>query len=227
MLTLTFPLVFLASLSGFMCHVVPDHHVHGDGDGDQSQATHCVDFTGIYPHGESWLCEDGCNTCSCINGLVRSTEMACPKSCVDTTGTHFDGESWRCPDGCNTCFCSNGLIMSTKMLCISTPSPPVCPCSREFVPVCGEDGKQYVNKCLAECNNTTSQCEEGSCPCPENIDDKEIDNKKKELSCKCPAPDIRDPVCGVDGRTYRSRCHAYCDEVDVDCEGECICIRSA
>jgi len=289
MLTLTFPLVFLANLNGFIGHVVPDHH-HDHG--DKSPVSPCVDSTGIHSHGESWLCEDGCNICSCVNGLISSTEKACQKSCEDSTGTHFDGEtwecadgcnkcfcrnglisstekacsksckdaigthlegeSWLCADGCNNCFCRNGLISSTRMLCTSTQSPSDCVCTREFVPVCGKDGKQYGNKCLALCNNTTSQCEEGSCPCPKKkgdkkmdtkkIDYKKVDNKKesnkkrwsimkgdnrREPSCTCPAPDIKDPVCGVNGRTYRNRCHAYCDGIDVDCEGECICIRSA
>ena len=71
-----------------------------------------------HPDGESWTCSDGCNTCTCENGAVASTLMACDVSCVDTTGTYEPGDSWTCPDGCNTCFCEpDGGISSTNMDC--------------------------------------------------------------------------------------------------------------
>ena len=37
----------------------------------------CTDSTGDHASGESWTCPDGCNTCSCDNGTVTQTEMAC------------------------------------------------------------------------------------------------------------------------------------------------------
>jgi len=33
------------------------------------------------------------------------------------------------------------------------------------------------------------------------------------------------PVCGKDGRTYHNRCLAECEGVEVDCDGECICVH--
>merc|ERR1712000_252291 len=96
----------------------------------------CRDGTGEHQHGESWTCPDGCNTCSCTDGMIGSTKMECTpikKACTDGTGEHQHKESWKCPDGCNTCSC--------------------------------EDGKDYSNKCMAECEGVVVECE-GRCPCP-------------------------------------------------------------
>lgn len=38
----------------------------------------CTDETGTHASGETWTCPDGCNSCSCDNGSIVSTEMACP-----------------------------------------------------------------------------------------------------------------------------------------------------
>ena len=43
-------------------------------------------------------------------------------------------------------------------------SPPPCICTRELRPMCGKDGRDYNNPCLAECAGT-SVAYEGTCCC--------------------------------------------------------------
>ncbi len=72
-----------------------------------------------YASGESWTCDDGCNTCACEDGAIASTLMACEAvTCTDATGTYDVGATWTCEDGCNTCAClEDGSIESTDMDC--------------------------------------------------------------------------------------------------------------
>ena len=44
----------------------------------------CVDGTKVWVDGESGTCSDGCNRCSCRDGVLASTRMACT-----TKGKHY------------------------------------------------------------------------------------------------------------------------------------------
>lgn len=37
----------------------------------------CTDALGSHAHGAVWECPDGCNTCTCVNGQIRSTQEYC------------------------------------------------------------------------------------------------------------------------------------------------------
>jgi hypothetical protein len=42
-----------------------------------STASSCNDNGNVHANGASWPCSDGCNTCSCSNGRMASTMVAC------------------------------------------------------------------------------------------------------------------------------------------------------
>ncbi|MGE0791919.1 MAG: hypothetical protein AB7S26_39965 [Sandaracinaceae bacterium] len=71
---------------------------------------------------------DGCNTCSCEDGVLGCTERACPSelSCFGPDGAIYpSGSTMPAPDGCNTCSCVDGEVTGcTDRAC--TPPPSAC-----------------------------------------------------------------------------------------------------
>ena len=60
---------------------------------------------------------------------------------------------------------SDILLAFAILLASSYPSySAVCPCPRDIHNVCGEDGKTYMNECLAKCGSVAIKCD-GNCPC--------------------------------------------------------------
>lgn len=119
-----------------------------------------------------------------------------------------------------TCDGSSGL-------CTKRPSA----CLDVWDPVCGCDGRTYGNACyaamaganVARSGPCQSHCSAtGDCSLNQfcYFEDCRIETgvcKDRPLGC----PDVWDPVCGCDGRTYGNACDAAMAGVSVAYQGEC------
>jgi hypothetical protein len=106
-------------------------------------------------------------------------------------------------------------------------------CIAIFDPVCGCDGENYSNRCVAHAAGVSvrheGECRENACnrngDCPGGSfcqkPDGDCDGigvcERTPLGC----PDNVDPVCGCDGQTYSNRCDAQAAGISVVHEGEC------
>lgn len=79
----------------------------------------CEDSGRTYEHGEHWTCSDGCNGCSCDDGMVARTAAGCPEPPGDDAGKrmcfegdrwHPHGENWPAADGCEL-QCNDGALL--------------------------------------------------------------------------------------------------------------------
>eukprot|EP00041_Stephanoeca_diplocostata_P025799 m.683498 g.683498 ORF g.683498 m.683498 type:complete len:262 (+) comp22829_c0_seq7:728-1513(+) len=138
--------------------------------------------------GDYTISDDGCQNCSCNSdrSLICSNVScpALPRRCPFGEPLHFKYEC--CP------------------VCPMGAYDIECGCYPDEIPVCGANGKSYLNPCEADCKNenyTRMLCAM-DCPCAE---------RGNEV-----------PVCGADGQTYSSACEAVqCANVQVATEGPC------
>lgn len=67
-----------------------------------------------FAEGERFLGPDGCNTCTCSEGAISCTEMACNHQVCNP---YKIGQTFPAPDGCNTCTCTDRGVSCTEAAC--------------------------------------------------------------------------------------------------------------
>lgn len=122
--------------------------------------------------------------------------------------------------------CSPGSTGSSPQEKGPQQQQPSCPCPRIYLPVCGDDGKVYNNKCLAECAKVKvldqPPTKDRQCPNPKSPDNSS--SNKDQDACKCPKINL--PVCAADGKRFDNACLAKCVNAKLvdakpDASGKC------
>lgn len=102
----------------------------------------------------------------------------------------------------------------------------VCVCTLEYMPVCGENGQTYGNKCVAECEDVDIEYEgecktENTCICTKEympvcatMPDDDCDISKCPDGVKC-------SECENEKETFSNRCMAKCEGAVVITDGAC------
>jgi hypothetical protein len=144
-------------------------------------------------------------------------------------GDHEVAHRGRCdnPMGCGSsgdCFAGDECLPPDDAgVCVPVPSG--CPCVGVFEPVCGADGRTYINACEARCVEVevvfNGMCKDDPCA----LIDCQAGFTCEEGRCvpvePCVCPAIYAPVCGADGNTYANACVAECDGIEIVDEGAC------
>jgi hypothetical protein len=84
----------------------------------------CEDAGREFEEGAIWTCSDGCNGCSCQDGIITSSAIGCPSppgpaagklKCWDGSYWQTHGDHWSCKDdGCSECSCNDGTVVRER-----------------------------------------------------------------------------------------------------------------
>lgn len=158
-----------------------------------------------------------CINRSCGPGYrcVESYCGSCEAKCVRTHGTKSCNKMKKLSPVCgrdgkiyaSPCHARRAGVKTTTWVRCSSAGGG-CRCDLEYEPVCGDNKRYYINKCVAHFCAKTGFASWSNC-------DPQIPNP----DCFCPY--IYDPVCGVNGVTYSNACEAACYNVEVKYDGQC------
>lgn len=108
------------------------------------------------------------------------------------------------------------MPFSLRLRCAEGPCEiPECatPACDRFCP----GGYAFDDDLCRECACVEPACVPGSCPDGERC----VAGNCEARGCEDDCPPGSDPVCGADGRTYRTACNAECRGVEVESRGMC------
>lgn len=180
-------------------------------------------------------CGQGDGNVAGLEGFVCGADGQTYTVAEAAEGEHDVAHRGRCDDpmDCgspNDCFAGDvcaphgddGATRPESDVCI--PIPTNCPCAGVFEPVCGDDGRTYINACEARCVDIgvafPGMCKDDPCALVDCAPGFRCEvGECVPIDCVCDL--VYAPVCGADGNTYGNACEAECRGVMIVDEGAC------
>ena len=239
--------------SGFVCHYAPNAEC-----GETGAQGACFPMPSTCTKDYSPVC--GCDGRTYLNICVAHSHGVSPRQSGECPGSAAPGVPaapvGSCGSGGAAASCATGLFCrySEVQYCGEVSGPGECAeqptvCTKEWAPVCGCDGRNYSNDCVAHSHGVSIRhrglCQDptqaaagavgascgiaGSANCATGLfcqfaPAAQCGATNKPGKCQ-PRPQActadYNPVCGCDGKTYSNACSAQAAGVSLKSEGAC------